>query len=325
MTIPLHVTIPGAVLRTRKNRLVIEDGDDVLASVPVFQVHSVTISSAAGATTGTLLLLLRRGIPTTFITGSGRALGRLSSYRCSEPADRIRQYGLLADPDRRLALARPMVKGKLHNQRVLLRRRNRRPRDTMLAAIAGIDHALAQCDRAGTVDELRGMEGAAARHYHHALRALVPESCRGPRRDRKGADLLNNALNYAGGLLRETIVSIIVGAGLDPQLPVFHQPYRNRPALAFDLMEEWRPILVDAVALATIGLGSISPDDLVHEDGEIRIRHAGRRQLVHRFLGRLGDPGDPASRHSSMVGQVALYRAAIRAGGPDYVPMRWTR
>ncbi len=326
--LPVYVVTGGAVVRKRRSRLTIEIESKVVASMPIHRVESVVLSTGAGATTGALQFLLRNDVPVVFLDGVGRSLGRLSSYRCSEPADRIRQYQMTTNPSARLSLAKPMVVGKLSNQRALLRRRNRNASAEVRRAITALADAIETVADATSLDQLRGIEGAAAGRYHRALRTLVPPECRGPRRDRLGRDLLSISLNYTSALLRETVVSAIVATGLDPQLSAFHQPYRSRPALAFDLMEEWRPALVESVALSCIGLRAITPSDLAAGDdtpGQMVLSRQARHNLVERFSHRLAASQNGTPRHQLIQGQAHVFRAALRLGGPPYSAEVWDR
>jgi CRISPR-associated protein Cas1 len=215
-------------------------------------------------TTAALHSLLANDIPLVLLSGSGRALGRLEPPGAPHVAARTRQLDLHRDPATRLALARAMVSAKIHNQAVLLRRRARRSGDpdavwTVVGRLAELEQAAA---RAVSVPGLMGIEGAAAGGYFGALRHLVVPGYGFVRRDRAAGDVVNALINYCSALLRETVLSAILAAGLDPYLSFLHTPRRGRPTLAFDLMEEWRPVLLESTVLALLRLGTITPADL---------------------------------------------------------------
>ena len=108
---------------------------------------------------------------------------------------------------------------------------------------------------AGTTAELMGVEGAAARNYFGVLGALMPEELKFSGRSRRPAlDVVNAALGYGYGygyaMLLGECVSALVAAGLDPAIGMLHEDADRRPSLGLDLMEEFRPMIVDQVVVA---------------------------------------------------------------------------
>ncbi len=101
-------------------------------------------------------------------------------------------------------------------------------------------------DDAPTLSTLLGVEGAAGA-YFRGIRLLLDDTAAAGfrRRDRSDVDIVNVLVNYYSALLREVVMGAMVAAGLDPYLSFLHTPSRGRPTLVFDLMEEWRPILLE--------------------------------------------------------------------------------
>ena len=172
------------------------------------RVASVVLHGTVAVTTPALHALLEAGVPVVLLRRDGRALGRLEPPGSSYAERRHLQVKLSADPERSLRLARRLVSGRIANQRALLARRYRR-RDTnpwVLAHLAGLsDQALEAPD----IARLMGLEGAAARAYFGAVRALLPAWCRFERRDRAGGDVIYAAVNYCSALLREALVTAL--------------------------------------------------------------------------------------------------------------------
>mgnify|MGYP000024964112 CR=1 FL=1 len=76
-------------------------------------------------------------------------------------------------------------------------------------------------------------------------------------------------------------------AGLDPLLGYYHQPRFGRPALALDLMEEFRPIVGDSVVLSILNTAVVSMSDFVRTAGAAALKPAGRKRVIHAYERRM--------------------------------------
>lgn len=330
---PLYVTDCRTHLVRRNGQLAAMRDGQVVASAPVTCLSEVVLFGPVGLSTPALHMLLRHEVPVVLLRQDGRALGRLEAS--GSPHTELRQLQLerTRDAAKQLTAARAIVVGKLANQRtLLLRQATRRPshaewlRRLASDVTAGAQHA----ERAESLEVLHGIEGAATRRYFAGIRGLVAETIPAfQRRDRHGCDPVNAMLNYTSALVRETIIGATVAAGLDPYVPMFHRPHRSRPALAFDLMEEWRPVLLEGTALAFIGRGQATPDSgNAHPQGW-RLDEATRRALIAAYHQRLAAPAraypQPAasgSYHDAVLRQARRWRGWLQ-GRQHYEPFRW--
>ncbi len=149
------------------------------------------------------------------------------------------------------------------------------------------DRLREQALQSDTLASLRGVEGAAGAVYWRSLRPLLgPYGFRV--RSRDGQDVVDALLNYVSALLREAVLQHATSAGLDVQVSFLHEPYRGRPSLVFDLMEEWRPVLLESTVLALLGLRMVDASDVEHHPGGgVRLSDRARRAAVSRFDTRL--------------------------------------
>lgn len=325
----LFVANDGSVLCVRANRLVVRSAAGaVQSSVPLSMIREVTIGGDAGVTVPAMQRLLVQGIPVTFLAPNGLFRGRLEPPNTSAAGDRIAQLRGVIDPDVRLRFARSIVDGKVHNQAVLLGRRMRRAElreaDVILARLRHLRYRARTCD---DLAELRGVEGRAAAVYYGAIRQLLPDDLGFRRRDRAEGDVVNAVTNYASGIIRSRVTTEIIAAGLDSMLSLYHEPFRGRPTLAFDLMEEWRAPLIDACALAVLGLRAVGPDDVVETVEGPRLCPDARRAIATRVLSRLDERYTVTGTHAATFGerittQIEQFRAFVRGKG-EYTPFRW--
>jgi CRISPR-associated protein Cas1 len=287
---PLHVVGHDAVVGVCGGRLEVRRDGAVVASAPLLGVSEVVLTGYVTVTTPALHRLLRDDVPVVLLAGDGRARGRLEPPASSHAECRRRQLAISGNEPWRLAISRRIVSAKLANQARMLSLRAGRSSDppALRHTAEALRDAEIHAAAAEELDELRGIEGAATRRYFAALRRvleqLVPEF---QRRDRAGGDVVNALLNYCSALLRETVVTAVLVAGLDPGVGILHASYRRRPALALDLMEEWRSVLLERTVVTLVTRRQITNANLVATPQGPRLDADARRAAVARFQQRL--------------------------------------
>lgn len=133
------------------------------------------------------------------------------------------------------------------------------------------------------------MEGAAAAAYFRLFTgALRPDwATLSARHGRPARDPVNAALNLAYGLLLTDVLRAVVACGLDPYGGVMHSAGRNKPALALDLMEEFRPTVADSAVLWAINNGELKERDFKEDLGAVRLTERGRKALIAAYERRI--------------------------------------
>ncbi len=205
---------------------------------------------------------------------------------------RRRQFQTADDPVLCLRLARAFTAGKIRNCRTLLRRNARE-------LPGGVLHRLAEsrrrAERAVMIEQLLGIEGTAAREYFGNLaRMFKPaEDAQAPafefteRNRRPPRDPVNALLSFLYTMLVKDMVATLVGVGFDPYLGFYHQPKYGRPALALDLMEEFRPLVADSVAVGMINNGELRRSDFIERAGAVALTDSGRRRVIEAYERRM--------------------------------------
>ncbi|WP_239331884.1 CRISPR-associated endonuclease Cas1 [Frankia sp. CiP3] len=330
---PLYVLGHGSVLSKRGGRLVVVRDGQVITSAPLTLVAEVILLGNVTVTTPTMNALLADGVPLVLLTSDGRARGRLEPPSAPHIDLRRRQLVRCGDESVRLETARSIVRGKIHNQDVLLRRRasgSASPDEVWALA-----HRLADLakivDEAPTIGALLGVEGAAAGAYFRGIRLLLPDMIGFQRRERSDVDITNTLINYCSALLREIVMGAVVAAGLDPYLSFLHTPTCGRPTLVFDLMEEWRPILLESTVLALLGLGMARAEHVTVTPDGPRLASEITSAAIKRFRARLAAParGWPAKGTENglyadrLRGQARDFRSWILGESETYQPFVW--
>lgn len=249
----LYVTETGVQVHKEGQRLLVKKGREILQDIPMIKIDKVVLmGKGVSITTPTLYALTRRKVDVLYLGRGGqmRVVGR--EHRHS----RLRMTQALAvnDPARVMTIAQAIVSGKVNNQRVLVQR-HAEGAPWARSALATMDTMRRQVDTSQNLDELRGREGLAAKEYFGLLRRLLRPPSDGPTWgfDRRAyyppSDPINALLSFGYTLLLNDLIAACQIAGLDPDLGFFHAIDYNKPAMALDLEEEFRPIIVDSIVL----------------------------------------------------------------------------
>jgi CRISPR-associated protein Cas1 len=70
-------------------------------------------------------------------------------------------------------------------------------------------------------------------------------------------------------------------------LGFYHQPRFGRPALALDLMEEFRPLIADSVVIGAVNNSVVSPRDFLRAPGSCALTLDGRKRFIQAYERRM--------------------------------------
>ncbi len=283
----LYVTQQDTVLRKTDERLKVTQKGATLLDVPMLKVSQVVIFGRVTVTASTLQTLLEHHIPVCYLSEHGRYVGRFEPSLSKNSLLRSAQYRAAFDATVTLTLAQQMVRGKLSNMRVFLQRANRGVDDPAVAqAVDQLKTHLAAVESARSLDYLRGLEGAGSAVYFGVFDNLLkPSGMRFEKRVRRPpTDPVNALLSFGYALLANDIQSAVNTVGFDPYQGYLHVEHYGRPSLALDLMEEFRPLIVDSVVLTCINKRILGPEDFHVELGQVhRLTDAARRKFLMQY------------------------------------------
>lgn len=285
--IPVYVQEHGARIGIDGEVLSIKTpkGETVEARLP--GTSQVCIMGNVQISTQAMRALFDREIPVAYFTTGGYFLGRAAGHDTNNVELRTAQYRGADDADICLSLARTWTAAKIRNGRTLLRRNADSPDAVVLGEL---EQLAKKAEQAAALPSLLGIEGSAARVYFGAFPTMLTTdmgfTLEGRNR-RPPRDPVNALLSLAYALLTKDFTFAIASAGLDPLRGFYHQPRFGKPALALDLMEEFRPLLADSTVLGVINQGIVTPTDFQRHPTGVALLPAARRRFILAYQRRL--------------------------------------
>lgn len=289
--LPLHVQQPGARISKDGEVLKIIVDDEVIGQARLGETSQVVLFGAVHVTTPVVQELCRRDIPLSYLSSGGWFYGVTHGMSHKNVELRRRQYAVAGNPARCLALARRFVRVKIANCRTLIRRNHPSPADEVLSALKGDIRRAGQVDG---LDALLGVEGNSAHRYFSTFAEMLHPDERDTatfdlqsRNRRPPRDPINALLSLAYAMLAREWTAVLFTVGFDPYLGFYHQPRYGRPALALDLMEEYRPLIADSLVLTVVNNGELRSEHFVRGLGAVALTAAGRRKFVEAYERRM--------------------------------------
>lgn len=328
---PLYVDKQGARVGVRGGCFVVrERGSDApVTEVRVRDTWSINLLGMVQMSTQALRAAMDAGVPVCWFTYGGWFIGMAHGHPSKNIVLRQAQFAA-ANTDTALAFARSLVRGKIRNQRTLLRRNAPDlPKRTLRELARLADSALV----AESADSLLGFEGAAARLYFRHLPAMIREPSFAEsftdagRNRRPPRDPVNAALGFAYSLLTREASVALQRIGFDPYLGFYHAPRYGKPALALDLMEEFRPLIADSVVISAMNNNELTPASFYARADGCQLTAAGRKSLLRAYERRMNH-----TLQHPLFGYSACWRRIIDIQGrllgryllgelPEYTPI----
>ncbi len=242
--------------------------------------------------------------PICYFSQSGWFYGVTTGLNTKNVFLRKAQFRLSDEAWYCLRLARKLVAGKIRNQRTMLLRNHVEPPKGELRELKWL---VGRSETAGSLEELLGIEGLAARIYFGLFAGMLkrnrqwdgPPACAGraarsalsfdfqARNRRPPRDPVNALLSLGYSLLTKDLTVACYAVGFDPMIGFYHRPRHGRPALALDLMEPLRPLVADSAVLSAVNTRMISERDFVRAGRAVALTAAGRKGFFRAYESRM--------------------------------------
>ena len=292
----LFVQTQGAYLHLEHDAVKIEVERVTVARVPLHHLASIAVFGNVLISPFLIARCADEGRDISVLTQYGRFKARIHGSTSGNVLLRRAQHAALDDASQRLEISKRFIAGKIQNARGTLMRAARESNDpadwkTLRDATNLLEMSLRYARDAPSVDELRGCEGNAARVYFAAFTSLVRTNRAdfefNERSKRPPRDPINALLSFIYALLTSDCVAALEGVGLDPQVGFLHALRPGRPALALDLIEEFRSYIADRLALTLINRAQITLKDFDERTGGAwSLNEGGRKTVLVEYQNR---------------------------------------
>ena len=300
----LYLNTPGYRVGCKDEVLVVKEKDRVIEEVRMRDVSHVALFGNIQISTQAIQSLCEQEIPVTYFSMGGWFYGITRGHTLKNVFLRMEQFRLARDEMMCLSLARQFVHGKIRNHRTLLMRNHLEPPE---AIIGKLKRASEDALVATSIEELLGIEGAAASQYFQQFSGMVKVEDDLPglempskdskqlafnfnftnRNRRPPTDPVNAMLSLAYSMLSKDCTLAALAVGFDPYLGFYHQPRFGRPALGLDLMEEFRPLIAESTVLSCINNRVVTEKDFVRAGQAVNLTAPGRKRFFQTYEQRM--------------------------------------
>ena len=298
---PLYLNTQGYTVGVSAKVLKIKSKGNVVQEVRLKDLNQVSLFGSVQVSTQAIQALLGAEIPLLYFSFGGWFHGMTQPVGLKNILWRREQFRMADRGDFCLSLARSLVSGKIRNQRTLLMRNHVEPPSRSLKFLKAMDW---EAQRAESLSELLGIEGIAARTYFENFPGMIKVNGSGAldndapgaspfrfdftRRNRRPPrDPVNALLSLGYSLLAKDLTIAAAATGLDPYIGFYHQPRFGRPALALDLMEPFRPLVVDSAVLSVINQRMVTESDFLAAGEAVALTPTGRKAFFRAYEQRM--------------------------------------
>ncbi len=287
---PLYLNSQGVRVGKSGAVLQVREKDALVQEVRIGEICQVSLMGNVQISTQAVQALCEADVPICYFSMGGWFYGITTGLNEKNVFLRRNQFRLAEQDYFARALARRLVAGKIRNQRTLLQRNHVEPdRNTL----AGMKEMAERAEQAGSLEELLGIEGNAARLYFGDFAGMIKtDEGEQPgefafdfegRNRRPPRDPVNALLSLGYSLLAKDLTIACYAVGFDPYIGYYHQPRFGRPALALDLMEPFRPLIADSAVLTAINTGMVTARDFVRVGGSMALTASGRKGFFRAY------------------------------------------
>ena len=305
----VYIADNGATIGVEGNKIKIKYKDGMLRTLPIETVDGITLLGKAQLTTQSMEAFLNKGIPVSFFSKGGKYFGRLLSTGHIKAALQRKQAALY-ETDFALELSKKLISAKVNNQLVVLRRYARSKGVDISSQEFYMKNSKKKIASISAVNELMGYEGNAAKAYFDGLSQCIDEdfAFKG-RSKRPPRDEFNSMISLGYSILMNELYSEIENKGLNPYFGFMHKDAEKHPTLASDMIEEWRAVLIDSLAMSMINGHEVTKEDFVLDTDELGCFLT--KQCLAKYLKKLEDKLETRTKYLSYVEYIVNFRTAI--------------
>lgn len=335
----LYITEPGAYLSLDGENVVVSRDNEIVGRRPLHLLQSIVIFGYSSVSPALMGKCASYCIEISFMSLSGRFLGRFVGEPNGNVLLRKEQYRISDSKERSLDIAKSFIIGKLYNsrwgvERVLRDNALRVDSERLKQVSMYLNQGLEDIGNCFDIETLRGIEGEAASMYFSIFNDMILQQKEDfkfvVRNRRPPLDPVNALLSYTYTLLGNEASWALSSVGLDPYVGFLHSDRPGRISLALDLMEEFRCILADKFVLMLINKRIIKISDFCkRENGAVLISDTAKKSLLMQWQKRKQEAivhpftGEKMQWGMVIYTQAQLLARYIRGDIDAYPPLMW--
>jgi CRISPR-associated protein Cas1 len=288
---PAYLDTQGLRVGKSGDVLQVKDKETLKQEIRIGEICQLNLMGNIQITTQAVQRLCERDVPVCYFSQGGWFYGITTGMNTKNVFLRRTQFRLAEQEWFCLRLARKLVSGKIRNQRTMLLRNHLEPESLVLAEMKTMQE---RADAAGSLEELLGIEGNAARLYFQSFAGMIkvePDEETPPifrmdftaRNRRPPRDAVNALLSLGYSMLAKDLTVTCYAVGFDPMIGFYHQPRFGRPALALDLMEPFRPLIADSAVISAVNTRMVTPADFVTAGDSVALKPSGRKAFYRAY------------------------------------------
>ncbi len=323
----LYIHEPGSHVDRHNEHLVVRKDHKEISKVPMYAIRQLVLFGNVQISPQALQSLIENEIGIALLTGHAKFIGMVQPAPAKNVNLREAQYRRFSDPAMCLLYAKACMRAKLVNQRTLLMRHTH-GKDELAAQ--GLANLIRKVEDTTALDSLLGLESQGASLYFGEFHRFVKTQLLGAgidfrtRNRRPPTDPINALLSFAYALLAKDCFAAVCTVGFDPWKGFLHASRHGKPALALDLMEEFRTIIADSVVLTLINNALLDASDFMIWRGACHLTDHGRKTFFAAYEARRATEithpvyGYRMSYSRMLEVQARMLAAAVRGSIPSY-------
>lgn len=309
----LYLTEPGMILRKKGGKYIVEKEDKILKEIPSNLVEAISIYSGATITSKCILHLILNNIYIFWFNASNILTGYIENIENLRSETILKQTKFLEEEKIRLEISKKIIKAKLSNGIIILKRFNRIRKSVNIESyINKIKAVIKDIEKQKSILNLYGIEGIGSREYFKGVAEIVGKDyMHNGREKRPATDPFNSLLNFGYSILYSEIIAMIKQEKISPFYGIMHYVRNGHASLASDLMEEFRYQIIDSLAINIVNNGTFKVEDFEFSNGGVYLNKELRKQYISKIIEKLN------SEHK-YNGISETYRDSIRKNIKNY-------
>ncbi len=287
----VYLTEPGTILKCKGGKYVVEKEGEKISEIPSKKVENVNIYSGANITSPCITRLIKDKSLIIWFNASNQIIGYAQNLYEVKSELIAKQINFRKEENLCLELAKKIIKAKLTNAYVILKRYNRnRSNAKILFNISEIKKTIKEIDKCKTILNLYGIEGIGSKLYFNGVNELLENDYKFKNRNKKPPkDPYNTLISFGYSIVFSEIVAIIQQEGLSPYFGFMHTIKNGHPALASDIIEEFRYQIVDSVVISALNNHEYKIEDFVLNsyNGGVYLDMDLRKKFISKIISKL--------------------------------------